>query len=109
MSSNEFQDRSKELPEPWYWYDNDLTLQLFKEMPDDHILVSKSLKTIAKCLDKDDVLFQIENDPFKYAVVHLTWSNVKQTDNNYPRTILYKDWNDLTMNRILADKAIFEE
>ena len=109
MNTHEFQDRNKQLPEPWYWYVNDLTMQLFREISNDHILFTKTLKSIARRQDNDDVLFEIENDPFKCAVVHLTWSKVKQTDNRWPSTKLYKDWDDLYRNRILVDKVAFEE
>jgi hypothetical protein len=109
MIKNEIQDNNEELPEPWYLDSNDLTIQLFKEIPNNHILFSKTLKTIGRRQDNDDVLFQLENDQFKYAVVHLTWSKERQKDNNYPRTTLYKNWDDLYTNRILVDKANFQE
>ena len=97
------------MPEPWYWDNYDLTEQLFKETPDSHILFSKTSNTIARRRDNDDVLFQIENDRYEYAVVHLPWSSEKQTDGKYPKTKLYRDWNDLYTNRILVDKINFED
>ena len=103
--SNKFQDASKELLKPWYWSSMDLTEQLHKELSDVHILFAKSLKTIARRQDNDDVLFQLENDYYKYAVVHLTWTQEKQTDRRWPATELYKDWDDLYKNRILVDKT----
>jgi hypothetical protein len=106
---NEFQETSKELSEPWYWTSMDLTGQLSKELSDSHILFAKSLKTIARRQDNDDVLFQIENDDFKYAVVHLTWSKEKQTDIRWPATKLYKNWDDLYKNRLLVDSAGFQQ
>lgn len=107
-STNEFHDINKELPEPWYLSSVDLTEQLFREISKNHILFAKSLKTIARRQDKDDVLFQIENDQFKYVVEHLTWSKTQQPDKRWPTAKLYKDWNDLYANRIVTDNVIFK-
>lgn|ERR1700744_3842356 len=97
------------LPHPWHWDDTDLTRQLYREISESHVLFAKTLRTIARRQDNDDVLFQLENDDYLYAVVHLTWSQKTLQDPYYPRTELYKDWNDLYFDRILADCIEFEE
>ena len=102
--ANEFQQIPDKLPEPWSWDNSDLTPQLRREMSNEHILFSKSLKTIVRRQDNDDVLFELKNDNFKYAIVHLTWAQETLLGNHYPRTELFKDWNDLYTNRILFDK-----
>lgn len=106
--TSQFQDIPETLPKPWYWDDTDLTKQLYREIPEKHVLFSKPIKTVGRRQDNDDVLFLLENGDFKYAVVHLTWSQKKLQDPNYPRTKLYKDWNDLYVNRILVDSNDFE-
>ncbi len=78
-------------------------------MPRKHILETKLLKSIARRQDNDDVLFELENDKFKYAVVHLTWAQKTLIDNHYPTTQLYNDWKDLYVNRILLDNKGWEE
>ncbi|QEC56253.1 hypothetical protein [Flavisolibacter ginsenosidimutans] len=97
-----------ELPEPWYWTSQALTEQLQKEISSKHLLYGKQAKTIARRQDNDDVLFQLSNNDYGYAVVHLTWSEYSHADGKYPKTILYKDWQDVYTNRILMDKAEFE-
>jgi hypothetical protein len=106
--TTQFQDIPDVLPKPWHWDDIDLTKQLHKEISRKHVLFSRPLKTIGRRQDNDDVLFQLENGDFKYAVVHLTWSQKKVKDSRFPKTKLYKDWNDLYTNRILLDSIGFE-
>jgi hypothetical protein len=96
------------LPEPWHWDNTDLTVQLFRELPEGHVLSSKSLKSVARRQDNDDALFELENDDFKYAVVHLTWAQKRLNDKRYPRTSFYKTWKDLFLDRILIDSKDFE-
>jgi hypothetical protein len=98
-----------QLPKPWNWDDMDLTLQLAGEIPIGHVLTGKKLTSIARRQDNDDVLFEIENDEFKYAIVHLTWASKRSTDENFPATKLYKDWNDLYTHRILVDSGEWED
>lgn len=98
------------LPIPWHWVNNDLTIQLAKEMPYNHILAGKKLRTIARRQDNDDVLFEIlHEDEYRYAVVHLVWSRSRQEDKNYPSIDLYRDWEDVYKNRILTDSEDWED
>ena len=94
-----------ELPDPWHWIEIDFETELYRELPKGHILEGKSLKTIARRQDMDDFLFRIANTDFEYAIVHLTWS--KETDTRWPRTELYKTWDDVYESRILPDSVDF--
>jgi len=85
-------DKSKELPDSWYWTDKNLTNQLEKEINENHILYGKKLRTLACRQDNDDALFLIDNK--RLAIVHLTGSDKKQTDNKWPRTKLFDTWDD---------------
>jgi|EndMetStandDraft_4_1072995.scaffolds.fasta_scaffold176510_2 hypothetical protein len=96
------------LPVPWHWDDTDLTTQLRRELPLDHKLVFKKVRSIGRRQDNDDVLFEIEDDHYKYAVVHLTWAQNRLKDNSYPTTEFYEDWDDVFKNRILLDKRFWE-
>ena len=78
-------------------------------MPIGHILASKILKSVARRQDNDDALFELDNDVYKYAVVHLTWTQKRLADSRYPFTDVYKDWNDLYVKRILKDKEDWDE
>lgn len=109
MTTNKFPDKTIELPEPWYWTDSDMVNQLNFEINDDHLLATKSVKTIARRQDNDDVLFEILNDEYKYAVVHLTWAQHKEISREYPRTKLYKTWNEVFDNRIMIDHKDFQD
>lgn len=99
-------DQTIELPEPWYWTDQDLSRQLDIEISIDHPLKNKSVKTIARRQDKDDVLFQISDG--KYAVVHLIWQQYPHPDNRWPTTVIFNTWDDVYKNRILLDEADFK-
>jgi hypothetical protein len=99
-------DKSIELPEPWYWTEQDLTDQLEREINKAHILHGRITKTLAKRQDNDDVLFLVDNE--KFAVVHLTWGSQRLTDSQWPTTQLFDTWDDLYHKRILKDKEEFE-
>src|SRR5688500_17450198 len=96
-----------QLLEPWHRCNTDLVKQLLREIRDDHVLARMTLKTIARRQDNDDVIFEIFNNEYKYAVVHLTWSNKTLNSNIYPSTQLYKSWQDLYKNRIIQDHKNF--
>jgi hypothetical protein len=93
---------------PWHLDDTDLTIQLQREINKKHILYGKPVKTIARRQDNDDVLFEISDTDFKYAMVHLTWAQKPSDDSKYPTTKTYKDWQDLYENRIIIDHQGWE-
>jgi hypothetical protein len=94
-----------ELPEPWYWTDENLSKQLEIELHDNHILKGRSTKTIARRQDNDDVLFEIENG--EYAVVHITWQKSAHKNILFPTTEIYLNWQDIFENKILPDATEF--
>lgn len=94
------------LPEPWQWTMVDLTPQLQKELPLGHVLYGKSVKTLARRNDSDDVLFEIIETPCRYAIVHLTWSNRPTPYSDYPKTILYGTW-EAAYESLLLDRMEF--
>jgi hypothetical protein len=93
---------------PWHADDIDLTVQLQREINKHHILYGKSVKTIARRQDNDDVLFEVNDTDFKYAMVHLTWAQKTLDDSKYPTTKTYKDWQDVYENRITIDHQGWE-
>lgn len=94
---------------PWHADDIDLTVQLHKEINKKHILHGKSIKTIARRQDNDDVLFEVDGAEFKYAMVHLTWAQKTLEDPKYPKTETHKDWQDVYENRITKDHEGWED
>ena len=53
-----------------------VVLELKREIAPDHPLYGKPVQALAVARDRDDVMFRVgENSPFRYAVVHLTWSH----------------------------------
>ncbi|WP_159453603.1 hypothetical protein [Ohtaekwangia koreensis] len=99
-------DKSIELPPPWYWTDIGLTVQLESEISKTHILYGRTTKTLARRQDNDDVLFLVDNE--KFAVVHLTWVLKRLSDDQWPTTQFFDNWDDLYNKRILKDKEEFE-
>lgn len=88
---------------PWHFADTELSNQLEREINPNHILYNKNVKTIARRQDNDDVLFEVLNADFKYAKVHLTWSQEVLADSEYPSTKTYKDLKDVYENLIVPD------
>ena len=101
-------NKTKELPEPWYWTEQDLSDQLSSELSEKHILYGMKVITLARRQDNDDVLFQIFNYEFEFAVVHLTWSGNIDKQGKWPTTKTYKDWGDLYENRIKVDHEDYQ-
>lgn len=79
------------LLEPWQQTDNPTFYEkeLKKEVTFFHSLNWKKVRAIGIRSDRDDVLFEILNGRFKYAVVHLTYT--KERSRKFPVTIVYKD------------------
>jgi len=94
--------------EPWHFDNVDLTVQLRREINNKHILYNKTLKTIARRQDNDDVLFEVANADFRFAMVHLTWAQKTLDDSKYPRTETYKDWQEVYEKRIIIDHQGWE-
>lgn len=93
---------------PWDFANKELNSQLEREISPGHVLYGKDVKTIARRQDNDDVLFAVFDADFQYAKVHLTWSQSKVTDINYPLTKTYKDWQDVYDNLFLPDSKSWE-
>ena len=75
---------------PWHETDQDLTKQLLLEIASDHILAGKTVETIARRDDNDDVLFKVIDKDITYAIVHLTWKQFKHADSEWPETRIFK-------------------
>lgn len=81
--------------EPWEaaFPDNRLLQVLHSELGPLHVLYGKNLVAIARRDDNDDVLFEVKDGEFRYAIVHLTWSGRQEPNPKWPRTRLSNDLN----------------
>ncbi|MGW8597982.1 hypothetical protein ACWGLB_03485 [Streptomyces sp. NPDC055893] len=65
------------LPVPWWVPDAGMhafELELHRELPPGRPLLGVKATAVARCEGCDDVLFSVANQPFPWAVVHLTWA-----------------------------------
>lgn len=69
------------------------------EVPERHVLHGLKVRAIATRIDRDDVLFEVEGGQMPLAVVHMTWR--KETDPRWPRTKLFRCWDDWIRNDML--------
>ncbi len=80
-----------EIKHPYTKIDDDVSDALLKElkreMSEDHILFDVEIVPIARKSLNDDVLFQLPEG--RVAVVHLTWSGIKEDDPFFPSTKIY--------------------
>ena len=67
-----------------------LSAELERELPPGHALHGASAKAVAARVDRDDVLFEIENCEMPLAVVHMTWQ--RETDVRWPSVKVFHSW-----------------
>ncbi len=82
-------------------------IELKKEISEKHQLYGVNIRAIAKRIDCDDVLFEIENGAF--AVVHLTYAQYPEPDPQWPYTIKYNNVDDLIKNCLVPNNEEFEK
>ena len=78
--------------EPWIaigQYADKLVKELEREVTQGHVLWKVKTRAIAQRSDSDDVLFEIESEQGKCAVVHLTWSGKPEQDSRWPDMRIY--------------------
>ena len=75
--------------------------QLRRELPGGHRLVGVRAATVAHRCDCDDVLFRVGSPPYRYAVVHLTYTTNITSD--YPSTELFDSFDDFIQRRLQPD------
>ncbi|MDF2587635.1 MAG: hypothetical protein K0S41_1476 [Anaerocolumna sp.] len=80
--------------EPWnslinnkHFFENELN----NEIGNQHILYGKKVTAIGRRYDCDDILYQVYNCDFEFAVVHLTFRKTIEGSPLYPRTDIYKN------------------
>lgn len=93
--------------EPWVAYKNstEIISELRHEISSNHLLFEKEVELVARRIDCDDYLFKVTGEKFKYVVVHLTWSRIKETNPVFPSTDIYDTWDDFVNNRMKPDHS----
>lgn len=81
--------------------------RLADEIAPGHVLEGKRVRMIARRVDTDDVLYEVMTEPPSFAVVHLTWSDRRQTNPQFPWTTLY-DSMDRFREAMLRDAEAYE-
>jgi hypothetical protein len=98
------------LPAPWYEVGtgedsgDDLEMELQAECGPGHPLFDKRVRAIARRLDRDDVLFLVDEGP-TVAEVHLTWAG-RAADPRWPATVVlgsFDDWAAVPRDEAWAD------
>jgi len=96
--------------EPWIatgHYADNLVKELEREVTQGHVLWNVKSRAIAQRSDSDDVLFEIESEQGKYAVVHLTWSGEPEQDSRWPETRIFATIEVWTEECMKTDHAGF--
>ncbi len=61
--------------------------ELYREMPDGHALFGRTVQTVGRRQDCDDVLFYLGESVPQFAVVHLTYA--RETRPEWPNATLF--------------------
>lgn len=106
MSTESKDHRTGDLKLPWELVSDQATAKgLVREAKREvfwrHPLRGKRLSALARRIDCDDVLFEIDSGP-KVAVVHLTWSG-RWERKGFPWTEIFDSFDDFLATRMTED------
>lgn len=68
--------------------------RLHREMPPMHALQDRSLRAVARRIDDDDVLFELDGGP-EHAIVHLVYA--KSIDPKFPYTTFFNSFEEFAL------------
>ena len=96
-----------EFLEPWFQCSGSgLVDELRRELPPGHVLANVEVSVVARRHDCDDVLFTLNDGSGRLALVHLTWSQAKETIPVFPATRIFLGLN-MWLETMRADHAEF--
>ena len=103
------QVRIKMFVEPWESIDDSSSVGILKgevrkEVAPSHVLFGKCVRAIARRIDCDDVLFELQTG--QVACVHLTWSSNQETV-PWPSTQIYSSLQAFIATRMQDDVALY--
>ena len=84
-----------------------LEAELRKEAAPGHPLYMLNVAAIARRVDADDVLFEVDSPGFRYAVVHLSWTGEPEHDPQFPHTEPFATFQEWSENRMKPDNREF--
>ncbi|MFT3823956.1 MAG: hypothetical protein QM731_08545 [Chitinophagaceae bacterium] len=76
---------------------------LQKEISPKHFLYKRKLSIIGRRSDNDEILVEIEDCEYQFAIVHLTYGQHIDANTGYLGTELFKNWLELYNNKIVPD------
>ncbi|MGD9125978.1 MAG: hypothetical protein PVH19_01260 [Planctomycetia bacterium] len=97
--------------EPWVKVEQaagSLVYELQREIANDHLLWGKKVRAIARRIDSDDVLFEVEGIEPTYAVVHLTYSGKREQDPTFPAVTLFSSLDQWMREEMIPDHQVTE-
>lgn len=74
-----------------------------REIFPNHPLFGLPLTAIGRRCDTDDVLFAVQQEPQRLAVVHLTWCRSAEADPQWPATEFFEGERDWATRRMRCD------
>ena len=95
-----------EFVEPWVPVGPEaeqLTRELAREVGETHVLWSRKARPIGQRIDCDDVLFEVDGEPLRYAVVHLTWRGRRENDPRWPDTRMFSTISEWIRDGMMMD------
>ncbi len=84
-------------------------LKIFSRKSNQHILAETEFSAFCSDQRNDDVLFEIRkvNLEEKFAIAHLTWTSKKEKE-GFPKTYLFKDFDEFKFLKMNPDKIDWE-
>jgi hypothetical protein len=79
--------------------------ELHREMPTGHVLFGRTVQTVGRRQDCDDVLFYLGESVPQFAVVHLTYA--RETRPEWPNTTLFDTLEAWTEQSMIPDAEDF--
>lgn len=93
--------------EPWVPAMAGMEKELEKEVGEGHVLYGTRCVPVARRIDQDDVLFQVDGREDFYAVVRLTWSGMRESDSAFPRTEAFRSIGEWVEKKMKPDHNVF--
>jgi hypothetical protein len=95
--------------DPWEATSAGLEMELEKEISQNHPLFGLKVTSVARRIDKDDVLFYLPDSIPSLAKVHLTWKGSVEINPRLPRTTFYRDVADWIEKGMMKDHLEYFE
>jgi hypothetical protein len=98
--------------EPWVSVSDEvdhLESELRREISPEHPLFKFKTRALARRVDCDDILFEIESHESPFAVVHLTFSGSRENDSHWPYTKFFQSFQEWIDSCMMLDHQDYIE